>query len=103
MGELVKLRDSSRLAGLALCCQEEERKGFPYIGSKGPALSILTIPCTLVEASKGHQKSWEPEDPAFLLISCMTLDKSFALSLLTSKTEIEIPAQTISPRVSGSK
>ena len=54
MGELVKPRDSSRLAGLALCCQEEERKGFPYIGSKGPALSILTIPCTLVEASKGH-------------------------------------------------
>lgn len=29
-------------------------QGFSLHRVKGPALSILTIPCTLVEASKGH-------------------------------------------------
>ena len=57
----------------------------------------------------GHEKGIVPiivdhylncgsEDPA-LLCDCVTLEKSFAFSLLMYETEIEIPAQTISHRV----
>lgn len=44
----------------------------------------------IVHSVVDHSLNWKPEDSALLLINCMTLDKSFAFSLVMH--EIDIPS-----------